>query len=245
MYKKLLLLTLFVVLAMPMQAIAAQLEMLVISYPPLAWEENGKLTGVAPEVVEAIQARINDTSSKAITPWLRGYEQAQNMPRQAIFPIVRIPKREKLFKWVGPIFGEGDYFFKHKDSAIVVNTIDDAKKVKRIAVRKEGYTHQTLKAKGFTNLDVGPSYDASYKKLAEDRVDLVLLGERTYYYMVKSAGLDPNLFERTGYKLADSSAWIAFSKDVPDATIEAWQKALDAIKADGTFDKIMKHNFSR
>lgn len=245
MNKKLLLIIFFALLLSPLRVAAGELEMLVINYPPLAFLESDKLMGVAPEVVEAIQARLKDTSTKTLTPWLRGYEQAQKKSMQAIFPIVRIPKREKLFKWVGPIFGEGDYFFKRKGSPLVVKTLKDAQNVNRIAVRKKGYTHQTLSSKGFTNLDVGPSYGASYKKLVEGRVDLVLLGEKTYYYMVKSEGLAPELFERTKYKLDDSSAWIAFSKDVPDATIKKWQKALDSIKSNGIFNKIMEQNFSR
>ncbi len=77
----------------------------------------------------------------------------------------------------------------------------------------------------------------------EGRVDLVLMGERTYYYMVKKAGLDPDDFERTDCKFAESSAWLAFSKDIPDETIVRWQKALNKLKADGTYDAIMKRNF--
>ena len=103
MNKKLLAILFFARLLSPLRVAAGELEMLVINYPPLAFLESDKLMGVAPEVVEAIQARLKDTSTKTLTPWLRGYEQAQKKPMQAIFPIVRIPKREKLFKWVGQI----------------------------------------------------------------------------------------------------------------------------------------------
>jgi len=231
------------VLLVPGRSTAASLQMLVIEYPPLACVESGKLSGVVPEVVRAIQARLNDTSPMIPTPWLRGYEQAQKRPMQAIFPIVRIPEREKLFKWVGPVFGEGDYFFKRKGSPLVIQTIEGAKNVGRIAVRKGAYTHQALEAAGFDNLDVGPSYCSSYRKLMEGRVDLVLLGEKTYPFMVKRHDLDPDLFERTNVKFADSTAWIAFSLDVPDATIEAWQDVLGTLWDKGTVQEIMERNF--
>lgn len=217
--------------------------MQVIIYPPLAYEEAGELQGVAPEVVREIQSIVGDTNPIYVSPWLRAFEQAKSEPRQALFAIVRIPEREKLFKWVGPIFSEKDYFFKHRESTVEVRSLEDARNVERIAVRKDGYTHHTLLSKGFTNLDVGPSYNSSYQKLAQGRVDLVLMGERTYYYMTKSAGLDPNLFERTCCEFAESSAWLAFSRDVPDETIAKWQAALDQLKSSGKYDEIMKRNF--
>ena len=93
-------------------------------------------------------------------------------------------------------------------------------------------------------LDIGPTYDSSYRKLHEGRVDLVLMGELTYYYMVKHAGLDPTEFRRTKYEFARSSAWLAFSRDVPDALVAKWQEALDSLKASGAYGDILARNFS-
>lgn len=228
---------------MPLKATAGQFTMQVIIYPPLAYFDDGYINGVVPEVVREIQKRVGNTDQMAATPWLRGYELTQKQPDHTLFPIVRIPKRENLFKWVGPIFMEGDYFFKRADNPLEVDSIEDARRVERIAVRKDGYTHHTLEENGFTNLDVGPSYDSSYKKLNQGRVDLVLMGERTYYHMVQSAGIDPKRFQRTNCKFAESGAWIAFSKDVPDSVIERWQQALDELKQEGLFMEIMERNF--
>ena len=222
---------------------AEGITMQAIVYPPLVYEEHGNVYGVAPEVVRAIQAELGDTNPLVVMPWLRGYEQTQTNKRHALFAIVRIPEREKLFKWVGPVFSEGDYFFQKRGAGLHIQTLDDARNVGRIAVRLDGYTHQALEAEGFDNLDVGPSYESSYKKLVQERVNLVLMGERTYYYMVNKSGLDPADFERTDFKFAESSAWLAFSKDIPDETIDLWQKALDKLKDNGTYDAIMKRNF--
>jgi len=223
--------------------LADGINMQAIVYPPLVYEVDGEIRGVAPDVVRAIQSELGETNPMVVMPWLRAYELAQKGAKQALFAIVRIPERESLFKWVGPVFSEGDYFFQKRGAGLAINTLDDARNVAKIAVRRDGYTHQALKADGFTNLDVGPSYDSSYKKLVQGRVDLVLMGGRTYYYMVKSAGLDPEDFERTEYKFAESSAWLAFSRDIPDETIARWQQALDRLKANGKYDAIMEQNF--
>jgi polar amino acid transport system substrate-binding protein len=230
-------------LIQPTMAMGGQFELQAIVYPPLVYAKDGKLWGVAPEVVRDIQKLVGDDSELKAIPWLRGYERAQKEKMHALFAIVRIPEREKLFKWIGPIFSEGDYFFKRKANPLKINSMEEAKKVARIAVRKGGYTHQALTASGFKNLDVGPSYESSYKKLHAGRVDLVLMGELTYYYMLKNAGLDPADFEPTNFKFADSSAWLAFSWDVTDELVEKWQKALDTLKINGVYDKIMERNF--
>ncbi|WP_207260595.1 transporter substrate-binding domain-containing protein [Desulfovibrio sp. Huiquan2017] len=233
------LLTLF----LPTAVFGGEFAMQAIVYPPLVYADQGRVWGVAPEVVLEIQRIVGDSSPLQETPWLRGYEQTQKLPRQALFAIVRIPERERLFKWVGPIFGEGDYFFKHRGAPLRIENLDDARAVLRIGVRKDGYTHQALAAAGFTNLDIGPSYESSFRKLAEDRVDLVLMGERTYYYMVRQAGLNPADFERTDCKFGDSAAWLAFSLDVPDEVIRRWQNALDSLKQNGVYKDIMDRNF--
>ncbi len=222
---------------------AGSITMQAVVYPPLVYEVDGEVRGVAPEVVRAIQRELGAADPLVIVPWLRGYELVQSGRRQALFAIVRIPEREKLFKWVGPIFSEGDYFFQRRGAGLKVRTLEDARRVARIAVRRDGYTHQALKAKEFVNLDVGPSYDSSYRKLLQRRVDLVLMGERTYSYMVRKAGLNPGDFERTDCRFAESSAWLAFSRDIPDETIARWQAALDKLKADGTYAAIMDRYF--
>ncbi|MFH1913279.1 MAG: ABC transporter substrate-binding protein [Pseudomonadota bacterium] len=231
-------------LALPGVAAAGQVEMQAIVYPPLVYASGDRLWGVVPEVVREIQHIVGDDSKLKEVPWLRAFEQAKTEPMHALFAIVRIPEREPLFKWVGPVFDEGDYFFKRKGSPLEIKSLEDAKAVGRIAARKDGYTHKAMAASGFTNLDIGPTYDSSYRKLHQGRVDLVLMGERTYRYMVGHAGLDPEDFERTDYLFNESSAWLAFSRDVPNELVERWQQALDTIKANGVYDAILDRNFA-
>ena len=85
-----------------------------------------------------------------------GYELAKQVSGQALFAIIRIPEREKLFKWGGPVFSEDDYFFQKRDAGLDIKTTADARKVARIAVRRDCYTYLELKADG--------TYDAIMKR---------------------------------------------------------------------------------
>lgn len=147
---------------------AKDINMHAIVYPPLVYEAGGKILGVAPDVVRAIQKELGETNPLNVMPWLRAYNMAQENERQALFAIVRIPERENLFKWIGPIFSEGDYFFQKRGGDLKIKNLDDARRVERIAVRRDGYTHQALKAKRFFNLDVGPATNSSYKNWWRD-----------------------------------------------------------------------------
>ena len=101
--------------------------MQAIVYPPLVYSKDGRLYGVATEMVVEIQKLIGDDSKLVEAPWLRAYDQTQRGPMQAMFAIVRISEREALFKWVGPIFGEDDYFFKRQGSPLEIDSLDDVR----------------------------------------------------------------------------------------------------------------------
>lgn len=220
------------------------MEFIAVAYAPLVFQKDKTLSGAVAETVFAMQKQLKDTSTVTLQPWTRAYTLATQNLNTAIFPIVRTPERESLFKWVGPLFSEGDYFFKYKEAPLSIDTLEDAKQVARIAVKENTYPHLYLRAKGFTNLDIGPSYEANYKKLVSRRVNLVFLGEKTYRYMVASQGLDPSQFVRTNYRIATSSAWLAFTPDVPDAVIAKWQNAFNRIKRNGLHKAILQRYFS-
>ena len=57
-------------------AVGGQFEMQAIVYPPLVYEKDGKLWGVAPEVVKEIQKLVGDDSELKAIPWLRGLRKS-------------------------------------------------------------------------------------------------------------------------------------------------------------------------
>ncbi len=46
-------------------------------------------------------------------------------------------------------------------------------------------------------------------------------------------------------KLLEQFQYLAFSKNTPVKVVQMWQNTLDAMKEDGTYDKISKEEFAK
>lgn len=76
------------------------------------------------------------------------------------------------------------------------------------------------------------------KKLLAGRIDLWFSIKKEVGVVASQLGIDPSELKET-IVVAEQFAYIAFSKKTPDAIVERWQKALDDMKNDGTYEKIM------
>lgn len=217
---------------------SSELKVMTENYPPYNYEVDGGLTGISVEVVKEIQKRVGSKAKIELLPWTRAYEIVQKKTNRALFSMARTDSRENLFKWVGPIAHDVVYFFKKKGSPVNINSVDDARDVRSIAVGLNSSGHLLLSALGFQNLDAVPNPLLNVRKLLAGRTDLVPSVEPVIVYRAKKDGLDPDLLENTGVSYTEQLLYIAFSKDVDDTTIEKWQDALDSMKKDGTYEKI-------
>jgi polar amino acid transport system substrate-binding protein len=211
-------------------------------WAPYNFTDNGTLTGFSVEIVQAIVKELKANYTVQVFPSMRASQMLNDGPRTMMITMLRTKEREGLYKWVGPLGDGAIYLYKKKGSALVVSTLEDAKKVQLIACRNAGLVTNTLKAAGFTNLDASATDGASiYKKLLLDRCDLGIsdapLGVK---YQLKKLGYPADALTQTAVKVVESPMYIACSKDIPDSEIALWQKALDKVKASGDYEAIQK-----
>ena len=57
------------------------------------------------------------------------------------------------FKWIGPLSTKRDILVAKRSSGIKIDSLDDAKKVKRIGTLRDDTRERLLKRHGFTNLE--------------------------------------------------------------------------------------------
>jgi polar amino acid transport system substrate-binding protein len=218
------------------------LQILTEEWAPYNYTEDGVLKGFSVEIVQGILKRLDETASLAAFPSMRTKLMLDSMPRTMMITMLRTPEREHLYKWIGPLGDGAIYFYQRSDSRLSIANLDDAKKVRLIACRSGGLVLNTLREKGFSNLDSASSDGASiYKKLLLGRCDLGIsespIGVR---YVLKKMGYPANALVQTPVQLIGFPLYIACSKDIPDQEIADWQKALDALKASGVFASIQK-----
>ncbi|MCP3922938.1 MAG: amino acid ABC transporter substrate-binding protein [Desulfobacterales bacterium] len=212
----------------------------ISEYPPFCYTKDGKVTGFATEIVSEIMQRIGVYNNISSLPWKRAYKYLSDRPDIILFTVTRTKAREELFKWVGPITISSLVFFAKKNSFIKINRMEEAKKLRIGTV--QGYSSEKFLIKeGFTNIDsVAGSEKSNPLKLMAGRIDLWATVDIVGIYNARLLGVDRKKMKAI-YTIKKQPKYIAFSRQTDDLTIERWQKALNEIRKDGTFDRILSN----
>jgi len=241
--RRLLLLGLF---ASSLPAFATEtVKILTEEYPPYNYTDNGRITGLATEVVQAVLKEINIEGQFQSLPWARAYETVQNSDSVLIYSMNRSKEREKLFKWVGQITPTEFYLFSLKGRSILLRELADAKNL-QVGTVNQDIGEQYLVQNGFAvgrNLQSGSRYELNYEKLKRGRIDLWIMNELGAYYMARQAGDDPALTLYKSLRIPEISGggnYMAFGLKTPDALVERFRKGLEAIKKNGTYDALQR-----
>lgn len=236
-YIKNLILIFFITLSTYSQS--QELTILTEDDPPYSLLREGKPTGFAVEVVNEIQRRLGVSYPIQIYPWARAYREIQDTNNTVVFTMSRTKEREKMFQWVGPIVESDWILVGDSNSNLVINNLDDAKKLKRIGTVREYAWTEYLKSQGFTNLDGVKSRKVNSMKLKLGRLDAFVSSDTGFKEEIVANDIDVKEF-KVLYTIATVQMYIAFSKKANKRIVEQWQLTLDIMKKDGTFLKL--HN---
>lgn len=218
------------------------LVLLTENFPPYNMAKNGKnfaqgenINGIATDIVREIFQRAGVTYSLTLRfPWERVYKLALENPGYGAFVMARLPDREKLFKWVGPI-GPDDWILLAKaDSKITLETLNDARKYK-IGAYKGDAIAETLTKQGLKPVVVLRDQDNA-KKLVSGQIDLWATGDPAGRYLARQEGVTGL---KTVLRFNSAELYLALNKDVSDDVAARLQDALDQLRKEGVVDEIM------
>ena len=150
------------------------LKIVTEEFPPYSMTQNGKVTGLATDVLQAVLKEVNMQGNIQSMPWARAYEVAQGPETVLIYSITRTPVREKLFKWIGVIAPADWCLFSLQSRHLALNRLEEAKS-RQVATVNQDVGEQFLVSKGFAigqNLQSSAKYEFNYEKLKLGRVDL-------------------------------------------------------------------------
>jgi len=221
---------------------AQEIKLLTEEWSPYQMNVSNIQSGISVDIVNEIKKRVSHKGEIKFYPWNRGYNMTLKKDGYALFSTGRTEEREKLFKWVGPLADLEFVFFKLKSNKKIYATEDDIKAAKAISVTKNDAMEQILTGKGFKNLAVksGGTHKANLNKLLNGKVELWPSGANVGKYIFKELGIQDKVVAVKAPPFMKLSLNIAFSKNTDDKIIVKWQNALDEIKSDGTYDKILK-----
>ena len=216
------------------------------NYPPYNMEVNGKPKGISVDILQAMfkqmksKKTINDIK---LRPWATGYKITLKKSNTMLFSMTRTKQREKLFKWVGPIIPTEIGIIAPKDRHIKIHNLKDLKKYKIGAVLNDvgeqlllenGIDRANIQSVGGENPII-----LNFQKMGKNRIDMFAYETNVAMYGAKSFQIEQKEFEIV-YVLKKAKLYYAFNKNTDDKIIKAYQKALDDVKANGTYKKILK-----
>lgn len=208
------------------------------TFPPFEYSENGKLTGFDIELVEAMAKTMNkkvewtQIDFKGLIPGLlsRRYDIA-------VSAIYITDERKKVVDFTDPYYPGGLVILVRKDNAAIKGPEDlGGKKVsvqvgtKSVNFLKENYptvirTEVEKNQEMFNLVEIG-------------RVDAAVTGKPAAKLFAKSRPTVKVLDKQ----LTTEEYGIAIRKDTPELT-KAFNAALAKLKADGTYDRLVKKWF--
>lgn len=235
----------WVILSLFVLAVSAADEILLVTeeWAPYNYTEAGELTGFSTEIVQNILDVLKENYEIRLLPSMRASNLLNTRPHTMMFSMFRIPERETLYQWIGPLSDASIFFYKRKGDSRRFTSLEDMKQVVRIACRHAGLIPTLLLEQGFSNLDMTATSSLPvYQKLLHGRCDLAIsdadLGVR---YQLKSLDVKlDEVFEKIPIPVFEAELYIACSKDIPEAEIQRWNSALDTLKINGVYGQILQ-----
>nr|WP_321256214.1 transporter substrate-binding domain-containing protein [uncultured Pseudodesulfovibrio sp.] len=196
------------------------------------------------EIVHKLKQMMGNTTRIKSVPFARGMDTLNTHKAVAMFNVNKTLERAPLYKWVGPLQPEINFLYGLQRNSMI-QTLDDARRVKSICVVNENSHHTRLYQLGFTNVITNNSYENCFQMLKDGRVDLTPLSESALDAMLAKTHIKHSNIHKVPEVLLQSQGYIAFSPDISDAEINQWQKAFDAIITSGTYTILYETYFTQ
>lgn len=225
---------------------ALALKLLTEENPPLNYTEGKKLTGMATEVVQEMLKRAKITSDIEVMSWDKAYERAQADKETCLFATARLSSRENAFKWVGPIASNRWGLFALGGFKPEIKAMTDVRPLRVGGVERDAKT-EFLRQRGVTNVIEEKDDRQNPAKLTLNRkeplkIDLWITSVATARKVAAQAKV-PDI--KLVLVVNEAESYLACSPRTAPATLKALQAAVDGMKKDGSYEKIVKSYESR
>ena len=216
--------------------------LLTENFPPYNMAVNGKnfaqedkLDGIAVDIVREMFKRAGVNYSMTLRfPWDRIYKLALEKPDYGVFVTARLPEREALFKWVGPIGPDDWVLLGRGDSTITLGSLAEAKQY-RVGAYKGDAIADHLQQQGLQPVTVLRDQQNA-RKLMAGQIDLWATGDPAGRYLAKQEGVSGL---KTILRFDSAELYLALNKAVPDEVVQKLQAELERMRDEGFVDDIL------
>lgn len=185
-------------------------------------------------MLETAWERMGEDLNRSVIeflPWTEGYRRALDEKDTVLFSTARLPQREQLFKWAGPIGPIRNVLLAKRDKDLNISNPEDLKKY-RIGAIKEDSAVQMLQDKGMRKEDLvlGDTSDQIIEMLENGSIDAWAYGDTAGIWLIQRSGANASDYD-VAYVLGQTDYYYAFNKEIPDSLVQSFQEAIDYIKS--------------
>jgi polar amino acid transport system substrate-binding protein len=226
----------------PAQQRAKELRLLAAELPPYTFQIPPASVGETPgvdqgfvyEVVSEMARRVGHTGLIEFMPWGEAQRIAQTQPNIGILALTRTPEREEHYRWLAKIVT--DDLILVGGQGIDVSSLDKVKD-RPVGVLSRSGAEALLKERGFTRVRPQPEEWLNARQMQQRRIDVWLAPRLMVIHAMREVGGNLEALN-FGEIVRKSEIYLAASKALPDAEAQKWEKALAAVQADGTYQRI-------
>lgn len=213
---------------------APRLYLATEASPPSSMLDGGRVTGIATDKVRALMARAGAAYTVELLPWKRAYTAALRRPDACVFSTTRLPERERLFKWVGPLDEAQWVLMGRADRDYGLHGLDDARRY-RVGTYNGDARDQYLRQRGFA-LDPAQNDLINPRKLLLNRIDLWAASLRSGSTVLAEHGWAGQIVPVLVFNRVQ--VYLACNPAVPDALVARMNAALEEMARDGSLRRI-------
>ena len=228
------------VLSGPIQA--KTLQILTMENAPYSFTQNNEVKGIGVALVKEAFKRMSQPVQVSIAPWARAMEQIRSGAVDGLFNVYRTPEREFFADYSALLQDETVVLFVRKSSTIDFNgDLAALSQYKFGTIRGYSYgrTYDKAVADGVINkIKLLTLTEQSLRMLMMKRIDVAPSGRHVGKYYLHQLGLQASVRELSP-PLETVPTYLIFpKKNKSDAIRLGFNKALQSMRDDGTYEKI-------
>ncbi|WP_077649745.1 transporter substrate-binding domain-containing protein [Salinivibrio kushneri] len=235
----------FLVFALCIFTLSAYGKMKIITavndaWPPYVTRDNAR-PGFSVEVVTAALHTQGYDIEFLLFPWARGLHEVRNARIDLITTTWYTDARSEYLVYSDPYFATNIDIMMRKDTIFDYNGPKSLTGKRIASVRDYGYDQWFLDAEYFQRVET-TSLMSSLQMLAADRIDIAIGNRFVMLQELKPLNLDADDFHFSPTPMIKKHIHVTAAKANPNASkyIQAFNRGLEIIKQNGTFDDLKK-----
>lgn len=215
------------------------------NYVPFQYEEEGRLKGIAVDLVTEMYRRLDYPVQVEIRPWTRALRMMQDGEADGIFSAYYSEERGHYMRYMTlPLAYDEQYVYSLKQAVIPFDGTLEGLKPYRIGVLKDWYygdAFETAVKRGELAVETVTDMQINIQKLIDGKIDVIINPQINMKYYLREMGYLDHITEHSIPFREPAGLYLAISSKMTNS--ETHLKALDAVlsemQSDGTYQMIL------